>query len=162
MESAVAQVLNTVDEANTIFRSTDFDSDGEPDNIGFYIKYLIVLNSDKTPLNMLPTFSWRPLDGKVYRIKSIHNLLSTIYNILGRIYTMRFSQYAILNEVCLGIAFTAQPFQNHILGLSYTAEVDNERTFKVSVGGICDKMLKRQPKINFNTLVISGTFQNGT
>lgn len=74
---------------------------------------------------------------------------------------MKFSQYAILNEVCLGIAFTAQPFQNHILGLSYTAEIDNEKTFRVSVGGICDKMLKRRPLSNFNALVISGTFQNG-
>lgn len=75
---------------------------------------------------------------------------------------MKFSQYVILNEVCLGIAFTAQPFQNHILGLSYTSETDNQKTFKLSVGGICDKMLKRQPLQNFNTLVISGTFGNGT
>lgn len=63
LESAVAQVLNTVDEANAVFRSTDFNGDGEPDNIGFYIKYLTVLNSDKTPLNILPPFSWQPLNG---------------------------------------------------------------------------------------------------
>lgn len=63
IQSAVTQVLHTVDEANSIFRSTDFDGDGDPDNIGFYIKYLVVLQSDKTPLNVLPPFSWRPLDG---------------------------------------------------------------------------------------------------
>lgn len=74
---------------------------------------------------------------------------------------MRFSQYLILNEVCLGIAFTAQPFTNHILGLSYTAELDNEKLFKVSVGGICDRMLKRLPLSNFNTLVVTGMFPNG-
>lgn len=65
LESAVAQVLNTIDEANVIFRSTDFDGDGVPDNIGFYIKHLIVLKSDKTPLNILPAFSWQPLNGNV-------------------------------------------------------------------------------------------------
>lgn len=65
VHSAVAQVLHTLDEVNTIFRSTDFDEDGEPDNIGFYIKYLIVLQSDKTPLNILPTFSWQPMDGNL-------------------------------------------------------------------------------------------------
>lgn len=74
---------------------------------------------------------------------------------------MKFSQYAILNEVCLGIAFTAQPFQNHILGLSFTADIDNAQEFKISVGGICDKMLRRHMINNFNTLVISGTFENG-
>lgn len=65
IESALAQVLHTLDEVNTIFRSTDFDEDGEPENIGFYIKYLIVLQSHKTPLNVLPPFSKQPIDGNI-------------------------------------------------------------------------------------------------
>lgn len=69
IQSAVTQVLHMVDEANSIFRSSDFDDDNEPDNIGFYIKHLIVLKSDKTPLNLLPSFSWQPVDGNCfYRI----------------------------------------------------------------------------------------------
>lgn len=65
IQSALNQVLRTIDEANTIFRSTDFDEDGEPDNIGFYIKYMVIVESEKSPLNLVPHFSQQPIDGMV-------------------------------------------------------------------------------------------------
>lgn len=65
IKSALTQVLHTLDEVNSIFRSTDFDEDGAPDNIGFYLKYLIILQSEKTVLSILPAFSWQPIDGNV-------------------------------------------------------------------------------------------------
>lgn len=74
---------------------------------------------------------------------------------------MKFSRYLILNEVCLGVAFTAQPFTNNTLGLSYTAEVNDENTYKITVGGICDRLLKHPATSTYNTLVVSGAFQNG-
>ncbi|XP_074036906.1 uncharacterized protein isoform X3 [Leptinotarsa decemlineata] len=63
MDSAVKYVLFSIDEANSLFRSTDFDDDGYPDNIGLLIKYLVIIQSEKSPMNLLPKYSKKAMDG---------------------------------------------------------------------------------------------------
>lgn len=53
-DAATFHVLFSLEEANAIFRSTDFDNDGQPDNIGFYVKKLVVLHSDEARDYLLP------------------------------------------------------------------------------------------------------------
>lgn len=43
IEAAIFQVLFSLEEANAVFRSTDFDGDGVPDNIGIYVKKIVVI-----------------------------------------------------------------------------------------------------------------------
>lgn len=47
IEAAISQVLFSLEEANAMFRSTDFDGDGIPDNIGFYVKNIEVWSGDE-------------------------------------------------------------------------------------------------------------------
>ncbi|XP_023311328.1 uncharacterized protein LOC111691981 [Anoplophora glabripennis] len=63
LRGAVAQVLSSLEEVNAIFRSTDFDSDGFPDNIGFIIKYFVVLQTESSPMNLLPKYTTSAVDG---------------------------------------------------------------------------------------------------
>lgn len=63
MNSAITYVISIVDVANSIFRSTDFDDDGEPDNIGFFIKYFIIIDSEHSPLNLIPKYYNKPVNG---------------------------------------------------------------------------------------------------
>ncbi|CAG9831699.1 unnamed protein product [Diabrotica balteata] len=60
VDSAVNQVLMAVEEANSLFRSTDFDENGYPDNIGFYVKYCIVYKTPRS--NLLPPYSGTPIE----------------------------------------------------------------------------------------------------
>lgn len=53
-DAAIFHVLFSLEEANAIFRSTDFDNDGQPDNIGFYVKKMVVLPSNETRDYLLP------------------------------------------------------------------------------------------------------------
>lgn len=136
-------MLQSLQEANSIFRSTDFDNDGYPDNIGFKAKYIIILQSEQALGSLLPPYSNQPID--------------------GRFYLRKLSQHEILSEVCLGIAFTAQPFLNRVLGMSFTAvknkSFDISKTFPTA-GGICEKPLQTLLKENFNTLVITYGLEN--
>lgn len=71
LRAAVAHILSSLEEADTIFRSTDFDNDGYPDNIGFIIKYFVVILSENSPMNLLPKYSTSAIDGMY-----IHSLRS--------------------------------------------------------------------------------------
>ncbi|KAJ8985940.1 hypothetical protein NQ317_010697, partial [Molorchus minor] len=141
IRSATLHVLNSVERANSLFRSTDFDEDGFPDNLGLIIKNLIVLQSEKSPMNLLPRYTGYPIDGALY--------------------INMFSQYKLLNDVCLGVAFTGQTFKNNVLGISYTAEPTDKTYFKYSIGGICDRPFKHQKGMNLNTLAIAPVLENG-
>ncbi|XP_074036904.1 disintegrin and metalloproteinase domain-containing protein 10 homolog isoform X2 [Leptinotarsa decemlineata] len=142
MDSAVKYVLFSIDEANSLFRSTDFDDDGYPDNIGLLIKYLVIIQSEKSPMNLLPKYSKKAMDVKYY--------------------LKMFSRYNLLSEVCLGVAFTGQTFKNDIIGVSYSAVPVNRKYFQLSIGGICDRPLMNQLSVNLNTLVVSAASENGT
>lgn len=48
-----------------MFRSTDFDGDGIPDNIGFIVKHLSIISDEESPMNFLPKYQNTPIDGKL-------------------------------------------------------------------------------------------------
>lgn len=114
MRESISIVLHNVYEANSLFRSTDFNEDGIPDNIGFLVKEIIVDESTKK------TFL-------KFNKKSIN----------GNLYLQQFSRYHLLRNVCLGIAFTAQTFEKNVIGLSYTPLIINGRIRYA--GGICER-----------------------
>ncbi|XP_045475366.1 disintegrin and metalloproteinase domain-containing protein 10-like isoform X2 [Harmonia axyridis] len=116
--AAVAQVMLSINVVNSVFRSTDFDGDGTPDNIGFIIKYLVVIQNEDSPYNYIPLYSEDPVS--------------------PRFYLAHFAQYLILREVCLGILFTAQSFQDNVLGVSYSAVSENDISNEI-IGGICQR-----------------------
>lgn len=71
----------SINEVNAVFRSTDFDGDGTPDNIGFFIKYLVVIENEDSPFNYIPAHSDHPVS--------------------PRFYLAHFAQYLILREVSI-------------------------------------------------------------
>ncbi|KAL3288910.1 hypothetical protein HHI36_003355 [Cryptolaemus montrouzieri] len=99
--AAVSQVLLSVNEVNSVFRSTDFDEDGNPDNIGFIVKYLVIIESEDSPTIIC------------------HLILQNL-------------------EVCLGVLFTAQSFQESVLGVSYSAVSEADASNEI-IGGICQR-----------------------
>ncbi|VEN46178.1 unnamed protein product [Callosobruchus maculatus] len=143
VKSAVTSILKDIDQVDSIFRSTDFNNDGVPDNIGFRVKYMAVLESESSPENIIPQYVSSPIAGQEYLVK--------------------FTGYEILKEVCLGVAFTAQPFHNNTLGVSYTAlsPVLDEDVFRLPVGGLCDRSTLTDPTAHLNALVISSKLPNG-
>lgn len=66
VRAAVAHILSSLEETNTIFRSTDFDNDGYPDNIGFIIKYFVIIQAESSSMNLLPKYSTSAIDGTSY------------------------------------------------------------------------------------------------
>nr|CAH7749707.1 unnamed protein product [Callosobruchus chinensis] len=143
VKSAVTSILEDIDQVDSIFRSTDFNNDGVPDNIGFKVRYMAVLESEYSPVNNIPPYVSTPIAGQEYLIK--------------------FTGYEILKEVCLGVAFTAQSFQNNTLGVSFTAltPVLAEDVFRIPVGGICDRSTFTDPTAHLNALVISSKLPSG-
>ncbi|KAK9874030.1 hypothetical protein WA026_002384 [Henosepilachna vigintioctopunctata] len=131
--AAVAQIMLSVREVNSVFRSTDFDEDGIPDNIGFVIKYLVVLKSEESPHNYMPFYSLKAID--------------------PRVYLAHFTKYAVLDEVCLGVVFTAQAFKENILGVSYSAVSDSDPE-NLIIGGICQRPFAHGT-ISLNAIAVS-------
>ncbi|CAG9813064.1 unnamed protein product [Phaedon cochleariae] len=141
VDSAIKHVFSTIEEANSLFRSTDFDDDGSPDNIGFLIKYCIVLRTDNSAMNLLPKYSKDAIDGKLF--------------------LKMFSRYNLLNEVCLGIVFTGQSFLKDIVGISFSAVPMDKKYSTFPIGGICDRPFIENPGINLNTLAVSAKSADG-
>lgn len=139
IKAAIKQVLLSIDEANSLFRSTDFDEDGYSDNIGFIIKYFILLKSAKKS-RWVPKYTNKPID--------------------GRYYMNRFSRFYLLEDVCLGVAFTGQSFNNDIVGISYSA-VPSDESFKHPFGGICDRPMLNPYGLPLNTLAVSAKGTDG-
>ncbi|XP_056639760.1 disintegrin and metalloproteinase domain-containing protein 10-like [Diorhabda sublineata] len=138
IDSAMQQVLLAIDEANSLFRSTDFDNDSYPDNVGFLIKYFAVFQTPDNR-NLVPHYTKQAVD--------------------GRFYIKMFSRFSLINDVCLGIIFTGQSFKNDIVGISYTAAF--LKGFRLPVGGICDKPDTNPYGLNLNTLAVSARNQYG-
>ncbi|KAH1000055.1 disintegrin and metalloproteinase domain-containing protein 10-like [Dendroctonus ponderosae] len=113
-EAAISQVLFSLEEANAIFRSTDFDGDGVPDNIGFYVKKIEIWSTGEATY-FLPRYT--PGAMRVFD------------------YLTQFMKYEELPKHCLGIVFTAQKFDKGTLGASYTPD----STSLHPTAGICDK-----------------------
>ncbi|XP_063833880.1 disintegrin and metalloproteinase domain-containing protein 10-like [Ostrinia nubilalis] len=123
-------MMHAVAQADIIFRNADFDEDGVPDNIGFSVKYILVLTSEDTNMRVF---------GELLKEHSID----------GRDYLMRFARLRRLSEVCLGVAFSGHAFHNRTLGLSFTSLGGG---MGGAAGGLCDR---RAYGRSFNTLAIA-------
>lgn len=118
LRESISIVLHNIQEANSLFRSTDFDGDGIPDNIGFLVKYIVIIESENSNVkNQLPKYSKKSIDGNLYLKLLSHNRM--------------------LRNVCLGVAFTGQMFKDNVIGLSYTPLINNNGVTKYP-GGICE------------------------
>nr|CAD7404860.1 unnamed protein product [Timema cristinae] len=53
VRTATNLMLDMLHEADAIFRNSDFNGDGLPDNIGFKARYIIILTSSKSSMNHL-------------------------------------------------------------------------------------------------------------
>ncbi|XP_013191652.2 disintegrin and metalloproteinase domain-containing protein 10 [Amyelois transitella] len=130
LNQAVRRMLHAVAQADIIFRNADFDEDGMPDNIGFSVKYILVLTSSETNSRVFGDLIPDP-------------------DIDGRNYLMKFARLRRLSEVCLGVAFSGYAFRNRTLGLSFTSLGGG---MGGAAGGLCDR---RAYGRSFNTLAIA-------
>ncbi|CAH0596999.1 unnamed protein product [Chrysodeixis includens] len=130
LNHVVRRMMHAVAQADIIFRNADFNEDGFPDNIGFSVKYILVLTSAETNTRVFGDL----LTGKA---------------IDGRNYLMRFARLRRLSEVCLGVAFSGHAFHNRTLGLSFTSLGGG---MGGAAGGLCDR---RAYGRSFNTLAIA-------
>ncbi|CAL8101992.1 unnamed protein product [Orchesella dallaii] len=103
-----ASIKRMVEHANWIFRSTDWDNDGKPDNIGFNMASLVL--------------GWLPFREDTQDTYEIPKEASGLLKIFAR---MNFS------TCCLGVGFTNRPFLNGLDAISFAA------ADKI-LGGICD------------------------
>ncbi|KPJ07675.1 Disintegrin and metalloproteinase domain-containing protein 10 [Papilio machaon] len=106
LNHVVRRMMHAVAQADIIFRNADFDEDGIPDNIGFSVKYILVLTSNETNARVF---------GDLLKDRAVD----------GRNYLMRFARLRRLSEVCLGVAFSGHVFHNRTLGLSFGAHHDD-------------------------------------
>lgn len=104
---AVNEIVYAVTAANTIFRAVDFDFDGEPDNVGFTIKEIVLHESNSSK----------------YYLSDSRDSMTVL---------KAFSRYNF-NGYCLGVLFTYHEFDNGILGLSWRAS----SSLYGRPGGIC-------------------------
>ncbi|XP_049879926.1 disintegrin and metalloproteinase domain-containing protein 10-like isoform X2 [Pectinophora gossypiella] len=130
LNHVVRRMVHAVAQADIIFRNTDFNEDGVPDNIGFSVKYILVLTSNETN-------------------ERVFGDLLAAKNIDGRQYLMRFARLRRLSEVCLGVAFSGHAFHNRTLGLSFTSLGGG---MGGAAGGLCDR---RAYGRSFNTLALA-------
>uniref|UniRef100_A0A2A4JGT6 Peptidase M12B domain-containing protein n=1 Tax=Heliothis virescens TaxID=7102 RepID=A0A2A4JGT6_HELVI len=130
LNHVVRRMMHAIAQADIIFRNADFNEDGIPDNIGFSVKYILVLTSDETNTRVF---------GDLLTDKAID----------GRSYLMRFARLRRLSEVCLGVAFSGHAFHNRTLGLSFTSLGGGVGG---AAGGLCDR---RAYGRSFNTLAIA-------
>ena len=107
--TTISEMMFFVTEANTIFRSTDFDGDGAGDNIGFYVSHVTLYTGTK---------NYKMSDTSL----SAHKYLDV------------FSEYDFDN-FCMGVAFSCRDFADGILGVAWVA---NSNAY-ASGGGICQK-----------------------
>ncbi|XP_045761978.1 disintegrin and metalloproteinase domain-containing protein 10-like [Maniola jurtina] len=130
LNHVVQRMMHAVAQADLIFRNADFNEDGIPDNIGFSVKYILVLTSHETNNRVF---------GDIVRDRTVD----------GRRYLMQFSRLRRLSEVCLGVAFSGHAFLNRTLGLSFTSLGGG---MGGAAGGLCDR---RAYGRSFNTLALA-------
>ncbi|CAG4939585.1 unnamed protein product [Colias eurytheme] len=136
LKHVLRRMIHAVAQADIIFRNADFNEDGIPDNIGFSVKYILVLTSHET-------------NGRVF------GDLSNERSVDGRSYLMRFARLRRLSEVCLGVAFSGHAFNNRTLGLSFTSLGGG---MGGAAGGLCDR---RAFGRSFNTLAVAHATADG-
>ncbi|XP_055587566.1 disintegrin and metalloproteinase domain-containing protein 10 isoform X2 [Uranotaenia lowii] len=108
-EASIEAITRHVQRANMIYRKTDFNGDGKPDNITFMIKRIKVHNQ-----NALKDPSYR-FSGQ-YGVEKFLELFSE-------------EDY---DAFCLAYMFTYRDFEMGTLGLAWTGDLKN-------AGGVCEK-----------------------
>ncbi|XP_068157635.1 uncharacterized protein Kul isoform X1 [Drosophila tropicalis] len=108
-EASIEAITRHVQRANSIYRNTDFNNDGKPDNITFMIKRIKVHN-----MNALKDPSYR-FPGN-YGVEKFLELFSE-------------EDY---DAFCLAYMFTYRDFEMGTLGLAWTGDLKN-------AGGVCEK-----------------------
>nr|XP_040221275.2 uncharacterized protein LOC120948706 [Anopheles coluzzii]XP_040221276.2 uncharacterized protein LOC120948706 [Anopheles coluzzii]XP_049466918.1 uncharacterized protein LOC120948706 [Anopheles coluzzii] len=108
-EASIEAITRHVQRANLIYRKTDFNGDGKPDNITFMIKRIKVHNQ-----NALKDPSYR-FPGN-YGVEKFLELFSE-------------EDY---DAFCLAYMFTYRDFEMGTLGLAWTGDLKN-------AGGVCEK-----------------------
>ncbi|EAT43688.1 AAEL004881-PA [Aedes aegypti] len=108
-EASIEAITRHVQRANIIYRKTDFNGDGKPDNITFMIKRIKVHNQ-----NALKDPSYRFAGS--YGVEKFLELFSE-------------EDY---DAFCLAYMFTYRDFEMGTLGLAWTGDLKN-------AGGVCEK-----------------------
>ncbi|XP_012940095.1 disintegrin and metalloproteinase domain-containing protein 10 isoform X2 [Aplysia californica] len=122
----VNMMFSLVNDADALFRSTDFDGDGQGDNIGFMVEKVTVYKTEQDADYKMA----RP-----YMTSDEYLRQFSFYNFEGH---------------CLAVAFTFRDF-NGVAGTSFPA-YSNRRT----PGGICQERLRiNSHHVSFNTLVVT-------
>eukprot|EP00127_Corallochytrium_limacisporum_P007278 Clim_evm19s246 gene=Clim_evmTU19s246 len=139
-EGNFATTVNTVTRwfngANTIYKSTNFDSDANTDlDIGFSIKSIeIFRNSAEDPYS----------DANCAVCSDVNNLLSTFSS-------------ENFDDTCLAHLFTYRNFNGVVLGLAWVADADPGG----NAGGICQRRVNTsQGEKNLNTGLTSARISN--
>ncbi|XP_067126476.1 disintegrin and metalloproteinase domain-containing protein 10-like [Centruroides vittatus] len=131
----IAEMLYHLKTSDKIFRSTDFDGDARPDNIGFSVDKITIYESKNE---------------KNYPMARISHRAEYFLNDLS---------YHVQNY-CLAICFCYREFKKNVLGMSYRATSDTTNIFNNNsyFGGICAKSLSsifRSPR-SLNVAFITG------
>ncbi|XP_061389688.1 uncharacterized protein LOC133324874 [Musca vetustissima] len=108
-EASIEAITRHVQRANSIYKNTDFNNDGKPDNITFMIKRIKVHN-----MNAIKDPSYR-FPGN-YGVEKFLELFSE-------------EDY---DAFCLAYMFTYRDFEMGTLGLAWTGDLKN-------AGGVCEK-----------------------
>lgn len=123
---SVNTMLSVINDADSLFRSSDFDGDGYGDNVGFIVAKVSVYRHENE-------FGYR---------------LSKSYMTSDE-YLKQFSYYDF-DDVCLGIAFTFRTMDG-VAGTAYPAVADESLP-----GGICEKRIKiNSHHASFNTVIVT-------
>ena len=124
--TTISEILYLVTEANTVFRSTDFDGDGFGDNVGFFVSHISIFTTNE---------HYKMVDSSL-----------TVYKYLDA-----FSEYDFSN-VCLGIAFSSRDFSDGVLGLAWVASSSGYG----AAGGICQRrIIFENTEYSLNTNIIT-------
>ncbi|KAH9528575.1 hypothetical protein DERF_002508 [Dermatophagoides farinae] len=108
-EACIESMTRHVQKVNNIYKNTDFDQDGRPDNISFLIKRIKVhtMEALKDPEYRYPS---------TYGVEKFLELFSE-------------EDY---DAFCLAYMFTYRDFEGGTLGLAWTGDLKN-------AGGVCEK-----------------------
>lgn len=135
-EACIEVMTRHVQRVNSIYKHTDFNQDGRPDNISFMIKRVKVHNAEamKDPHYRFPNSYGVEKFLELFSGNCIHCLLmqSLKYTAIFEVIYI----FIILEEdydaFCLAYMFTYRDFEMGTLGLAWTGDLKN-------AGGVCEK-----------------------
>ncbi|XP_070536574.1 disintegrin and metalloproteinase domain-containing protein 10-like isoform X2 [Ptychodera flava] len=128
--NALNEMAYHIQEADDVFRATDFNGDGIGDNIGFSIAGVTVFENSKS---------------RYYKIGKTSDGVENVLN--------KFSEYNF-NRYCIGVLFTHRDFKGGVLGLAWIGYSN----LHGPAGGICQNRVRVRADNkdrNMNTAVIT-------